>query len=237
MECLAHLKSAVQDEDYVEMRRKIAAFTTVTEVSVERWFGEAHEPSGESLLRLRFYLDLHGYNVTELHEIQGAVLDAGRIFAFGIVPLSEIAQMVGYPDGRSGIDTLLRLFRGVSKAPQARLQQFATLVELYRGSLSEKQQSISKIDAVHRKYANLNNSVHKFPALAPKPAPDMHTSILETLSGMVKGMIPLAKLVASDEFSEEERKLLREMAGETGVFTLANELYRMCGARSRDMHS
>ena len=152
MQCLEHLKDAVQDEGYIEMRRNVAAFADVVEATVDRWLNHIVEPSGESLLRLRFYLEFLGYDVAELHELQESVREAGRIVAFGIVSLADLAKMVGYSEGRSGIDALLRVYRGISKVPEARLPEFVAFVELYREKFPEKQGATSKVQFANRRY-------------------------------------------------------------------------------------
>jgi hypothetical protein len=50
---------------------------------------------------------------------------------------------------------------------------------------------------------------------------------------LAKKMLPLAKKLASDEFTAEDRARLRELAGTSTIFELKNELVKLCGERAR----
>lgn len=242
-ECLAHLAKATK-VDHFAKRRTIADFVGVGDSAVYRWFKGGIQPVGEPLLRLRFYMEFLGYNVAELQSLNPPVRDAARLFAFRIATLREIAQLVGYSEGRGGIDTLLAIFRGTQGVSKQKLDEFTLFVEIYEKHLSEKKRATKKIQL------NCGPSRTQVEGAleAAKPSQVLHPLrtvaqprdrdvIIESLGTSVKALIPLARAVSSDGFTAEERARVRELAGGDGVFTLANLLYRLCGERARKMHS
>lgn len=52
--------------------------------------------------------------------------------------------------------------------------------------------------------------------------------IVETFALQVKAMIPLAEVIASDRCTPGDRRRLRSLAGEEGVFKLSTLLNRLC---------
>ena len=68
--------------------------------------------------------------------------------------------------------------------------------------------------------------------------PDSYRSIiLHSLAHMLIAALPIAKLIASNEFSTEERANLRELAGAKTIFDLSNMLNALCGERARALAS
>jgi hypothetical protein len=62
-----------------------------------------------------------------------------------------------------------------------------------------------------------------------------HQETISALAELLKQARPLAELVASEEYSPEDRKLLRELTrnGRSNeVFDLSNLLNRLCGERA-----
>lgn len=242
-ECLVHLAQATK-VDHFAKRKVIASFAGVGDSTVYRWFRGVMQPVGEPLLRLRFYMEFLGYNVQELQALNPPVRDTARLFAFGITTLSEIAQLVGYSEGRGGTDTLLAVFRGTHGVSKQRLEQFTSFVELYGEQLPEKKRATQKIqlNGTARAEADVDQApvrptvVQTLRPASQKP-PSSREALIESLAGSVKALIPLARAISSDDFTAEDRARVRELAGGDGVFTLANLLYRLCGERARKMHS
>jgi len=240
--CVAHLAEATKGD--LEKRKTIVSFVGVTDSTVRRWFRGEMIPVGEPLLRLRFYMEFLGYNVAELQSLNPPVRDAARLFAFRIATLREIAQLVGYSEGRGGTDTLLAVFRGTQGVSKQRLDEFTSFVEVYGDQLLEKKRSTKKIqlnDGTSRTSAEDDLGAAKQPRvvhpLRPVVQPRDRDVIIESLGASVKALIPLARAASSDGFTAEERARVRELAGGDGVFRLANLLFRLCGERARKMHS
>lgn len=238
--CIAHLRDAIQD-DYLTKRHVVATFAGVGDDSVRRWFVDGSMPVGEALVRLRFYLEFLGYQVEEVQKLSQVIRDAARIYAFGVVSLSEVASACGFTEGRNGPDLVLRVFRGGCGISKHKQEQFTALAELYSDELAERKRATQKVlvgSVGQPEKVREDDKPTPLPVrLASQQPLGTHEALIESLAGLVEAMIPLAREISSDRFTPEERARVRELAGRDGVFTLANLLYRMCGERSRSMHS
>lgn len=242
-ECLKHLERATK-KDYLGARKIIADFCGVGESTVYRWLKGGAKPVGEPLIRLRFYLEFLGYDVAELRSLAPEVRDAARLCGFSIASISEVAQLVGYAGGRAGVDVLLTVFRGTAGASKEKLEEFKSFSKAYGEPFASKQKSTKKVQMLGVALPRAEHVPEVSPKavaaaqsiLRPKPVSDRE-SVIESLAGSVRAMIPLARLISSDEFSAEERARVRELSGTTHVFDLANLLYNLCGERARNMQS
>ncbi|MEY2665137.1 MAG: hypothetical protein RLZZ480_242 [Candidatus Parcubacteria bacterium] len=238
MSCLKHLYDAIKDDDnFFEKRETIATFTGVGESAVYCWFACRNVPKGEPLIKLRYYLECNGYEVTELTILEPTLKQVGKLLAFGILSIDEISNAVGYPAGRNGIDTLLKVLRGTQGVSKAKLSQFQTLAELYGDQLLKKSQNTPRVVKL---LVERTSTPNPLPVRAPlrvvaRPMQVEHDAIISALAGMVTAMLPLARLVSSDSFTPEDRTKVREFSGHEGVFDLANSLFSICGERSRAM--
>ena len=243
-ECFQHLGRAIQGEHLFENRKLIADFAGVESPAVYRWFRAGKPPLGESLLRLRFYMEFLGYEVAETEALDPVIRDAARLCAFRVISMSETASLVGYPAGVSGMNMLHRVFHGKNGVHSEKLEHFKSLVDLYAEQLPERQRATPKLlkgsvrvtPPMESQAASRPSVVHPLRTNL-RPTPQLRDALIESLAGSVKGMIPLAQAISSDDFTPEERARLRELAGGNGVFNLANLLYRLCGERARKMHS
>lgn len=61
--------------------------------------------------------------------------------------------------------------------------------------------------------------------------------LIENLAGLINLARPIAKLVLSDKFSSDERRELRRLTNDSGVFELTNDLKKLCSEKSREIIS
>jgi hypothetical protein len=238
LSCLRHLHGTIKDDDdFFEKRAYIAKFAGVGERAVYNWFRERNPPVGAPLIRLRYYLEFCGYTVEDFPNLDPDIRQSGKLIAFGVLTVEEMAEAVGYPGDRAGADAVLKVFRGVQGTSHNKLLQFQTLVELYKDQLDEKIQSTR---CVVPKRSVEASQPKPLPVRAPlrvvaRPVLSEHEALICSFANMVTAMLPLARLVSSDDFSPEDRAKVRELSGHEGVFELANTLFRICGERSRAM--
>lgn len=235
-ECFTHLVKGMGD-NLLSSRKLIASFTGVLDSTVARWIKDSVAPKGESLLRLRFYLEFLGYNVEELLELNPLIRNAARLCAFQVETLTTVAHLVGYPEGRNGIDGLIAVFRGTRSMSEKRLQHLASFVELYSDQLKGKQQATQKVEVMPHK--QITPEVPKRPLISrmSRQPLEAREAIIASIAYSVLALIPLAVIISSDTYTAADRKQVRERAGGDGVFKLANLLYRLCGERTRTIHS
>lgn len=229
--CLAHLAKAIQGRDFFEKRKMIADFVGVGDEAVHRWFKNGALPVGEQLVRMRFYLEFLGYKVSELDELDVQVRNAARLFAFGIVSLSEIADLLGYVE-KSGTDSLLKIFRGTRGVSSEKIQQIQAFVELYEKQLDGKRRgTVSVLTATSDDRRSEEASIITRPSL--RTVGEGHSTLIEALAAAVKAMLPLAEYVLSDSFTANERQRVRELAGGDGVSRLSLLLTKLSGEAAR----
>lgn len=235
--CLAHLAKAIEGRDFFEKRKTIADFAGVSDDSVHRWFKEGRMPVGEQLVRMRFYLEFLGYKVSELNELDEQVRNAARLFAFGVASLSEIADLLGYV-GKSGTDTLLRIFRGARGTSSEKIEQFESFIELYGAKLNDKKRTVSKVLHVTDGDSHSQRTTDHFGASAAirstSHVAGNQTAVVESFAGLITAMLPLAEYVLSDSFTAAQRSRVRELAGGgKGVSRLSNLFTQLSGEAAR----
>jgi hypothetical protein len=88
------------------------------------------------------------------------------------------------------------------------------------------------------KSGKLNGEVGRILAELGVPegaVPDEEMTLIGLFVPLVLAMIPVAEYLASDKVSPMARKRMRELAGGSGIFQLANALNRLCGEQARTM--
>ncbi len=231
--CFLYLLMKVSGRNRFAVQNAIAEFVGCESDSVHRWF-RASKPTGENLVRLRFFLDFLGCKVTELESLPKIVRDFGRIVAFKVVTLSDAANFVGYKTGDT--ESLLRVLHGKSSPSKEKQEKFVAFVEAYDKQLVEKERLTKKIDLevkiIRQDFSREN--VH--PIQQPvEGSLDGHKVIIESLVGSIKALIPLVREVSSDSYTAEEREKLRELAGPGVIFSFSNLMYRLCSEKGRSM--
>ncbi|MFA6536078.1 MAG: hypothetical protein WC250_03805 [Candidatus Paceibacterota bacterium] len=202
---------------------KIVEFTGLHPNTVQNWIVTKRMPEGENLVRLRYFLDAHGCEVSELKGISPEVLELGRLVAFKVITFGEAAKVADYPNAHS----LMRVLLGRSGVYPVRLKKIAEFLALKQAELVQKirvftagESSSAGEQVVPVFEANIHTDLS-------------HDLIISALAFQVQAILPLAQLVVSDGFTPEERNKLRELAGATSIFKLANHLNRLCGEKAR----
>jgi transcriptional regulator with XRE-family HTH domain len=222
--CFAHLvKTISSGEDFYEKREQLAAALGVVVQTVYTWMSGTHAPIGETLIRLRFYLELLGYDVDELRSLPPAVRGVARLVAFEVASLQEVAAFVGYEPG-DGPTTLLKIFRGVRNTSDEKMRLFASLATERARALEEKRQTTPNILTPG---APVNTDVLQGTAALRK-------DLVEVFAKMVSAMLPLAEEILSDGFTAADRELVRALADGDGVSRLSFALTRLSGESVRN---
>ncbi len=244
MKCLAHLHRVLRNEpDFYDKRKRIAEFVAVGEQAVTSWFTGKHPPVGSALLRARYYLEFLGYQVDELQNLNQAVNATGRLFTFKVLTLEEIAGMVGYAEGRNGVDATLAVLRGVHTPSREKIAHLEALVELYKEKLPDALKRAPRVlDGVAErpslqqkpagKQTNAVLSVPPVDASAMSTPFDVKDALIESFANSIKAMLPLAEYLIS-RCTPEDRDKLRKLADGNGVFRLSTRLNRLCSETAR----
>jgi hypothetical protein len=240
-ECFSHLQKVMgTGDDFFERRKILAEFIAVEDQTVYRWFKRNELPKGEALVKLQFYLEFLGYHVAELKELDEVVRSVARIYAFGVVSLRELIALVKYSSGRSGADSMLRVFRNTQGVSPERLEAFQEFVEVYNPELEKKQRTTKKIV----RFGSADTQVAAEPVARMQRTPSQAAPVaknvippqpaIEVLAQLITAMIPFAEFAASDGFTPEERELVRNGAGAENVSRLSLLLTKLSGEAARD---
>ncbi len=232
-ECLAHFMEASLHGD---KRLALSDFTKVTLQTVRRW--NKHFPVGEVLIKLRVYLDLHGYKVAELERLDPVIREIAAIVAFEVCPISNILELLGLPlDTKNGNSQLLSALRGERKYSPERVEKLRVFALRFKETLKEVADRTPILRAISSEPSvtlgskeSKSNEVFSREVVASVG----HEMVIKSFAAHVNAMLPLAKLIVSDSFSPTERQKLRESVGGNGVFKLSRELNRLCGEQARD---
>ncbi len=232
-ECLAHFMEASLNGD---KRLALSDFAKVTPDTVRRW--NKHFPVGEVLIKLRVYLDLHGYKVAELERLDPVVREIACLVAFEVCPINDILELIGLPlNKKNGNSQLLRALRGEQRYSPERIEKLRVFAFRFEETLQEvvdrtpilRAVSLEPQEVLGTKETKSNEVVSKEAEVKLS-----HQVIIDSLAAQIKAMLPLARLVAGDSFSPAERRLLRGKAEGDSVFYLSRELNRLCGEQARD---
>jgi len=196
----------------------------------------------ETLIRLRFYLAFLGYQLEELEVLEQTVRDAAQLFAFEVASLSDIADMAGYEgNGKSQLDTLIRVFLGTRRVSAQKLLQLGSFVDLYGAKLVEKIDSeVRTLDPPN--FAPRSAQIQERPSSSPATRPssrddtEKKSIAIKTIAGLIEVMLPLAEYVLSDSFTAEQRSQVRELAASGGgVSRLSNLLTQLSNEAARNV--
>lgn len=224
------------------VRLPLANFVGTGHRTVERWILDPKSlPKGMYLLKLRFFLQMIGYNITEIKNLSKEARLLAELMAFDILTLEGARIVLGLtPDNEDGIYRVV-LGRGnilPSKVASVKKTCLVHLNELQ----STRQDFERSLDSVTQDImSSLGAKSFEGPEVAEEKKEEVETAILfekekvlETLAYMTLAMLPLAERVSSEDFSAEERKALRQMTSD-GIFKLSNELNKLCGEKARQM--
>lgn len=199
-------------------------------------------PVGENLIRLRFFLDHTGYQVSEVQKLEAPIRDCGRLLAFRIIEIQDIIQALNFKVSNGDPSHVLTVLRGQNGFSAERLKKLKDFVEEFREFLPEKQQKVPSL-----RYRGQKNTFttpmqkpiqhtapareHKFASKAPNVTDKK--DLIEGFAMVVKGLVPFARYLLSEACTPEDRDKLRQLAGGDGVFHLSNALNRLCGEQAR----
>lgn len=203
----------------VEARRPLIDFVGVDPQTVTRWITGKIFPLGLSLLKLRFFLDSLGYQVDELENLKNTSLPAyklAKMIAHGVVKVSEATKKLDFADN----DEIYRIVLRSSRTSSGRERLIEELWEKNKDKVQARPLRIPRLP------------IGLEPALPHVRAKDQE---LEIAAHLILALRPLAERIASDEFTPEERKHLRELVKGDGVFHLSNALNRLCGEKAREI--
>src|SRR3989344_8991500 len=102
---------------------ELAKFAKVDRGAERCWRLRGRLPFGETLLRVRYFLDLVGYDVEELKNIHPALLIVGQCIALDLISLRDVTAEIALKKYHN----LFEYFRGDSTPSSERLARLKTI--------------------------------------------------------------------------------------------------------------
>lgn len=201
--------------------RDIAKFVGVSGTKrIEAWAEGREKPKGWNLIRLRFFLHNMGFSVAPIRQLPSHIRDLGELVIFDVISSSDVSDILEFTE-----DSFRRLFLNRPNMTKARVSKAKALCLNLVCDLN-----LAKKNRLASLTKKPSESMQK---TLGKSCDQNNADNIKTLSYMILAMLPLARRVDSDEFSAEDRRMLREMTERDGVFRLSNLLNRLCGEDAR----
>ena len=238
-ECLQHFVEAHEinntDGKECKTRNGIANLFGITQPTAYNWFAKGSLPGGEKLLRLRYFLELLGYQPIEREGMPELIREFSNQISLRAISVQDAAQYIG-----TSTDIIVDVLMCRYGTSSQREEQIRELVQLHREEATQKLQewqATLKMLGLDQPPAEATPQ----PALVIPKKPTVaclnDDQVIKTLAYLILAAKPLAEYVLSDHFSAEERDALREKTVTNGrsnaVFELSNLLNRLCSERAR----
>lgn len=236
LECFMNLMKQIPPDELLEKRRMLAQILGVEDSTVRRWMTGSSIPVGMSMISLQYYLDFVGYRLDELVRVPNVFQDAGRMLAFRVITLENMAELIGQ---EGYIDHILAILRGTRGVSALREEKFREMVDAYRSELAEKLLTVPKLVTLERKpvlapvqvpppSGSLSTPAES--SIVPRPRPD--TTRDERFKTLVLNLLDFAQHYTDPKVSETVRDQLRNVVGQQNIFDLKNALSRLCSSKA-----
>lgn len=227
-ECLKHyLESLPGKKGSKNVRQEkmpLAKFVGVSINTVARWAAGRNKPQGNQIISVWFFLEALGYTVEELDSIRKSRPEAlyiSELLGFRVFSAKQIREKLFY----SHTNEIYRIARGDISSDRHEM-----IRTLYIGCQKEIEQRKARLSTQSIKPEN-RETVATVESQKRKLTPSQE---LEMFAYLVLAMIPLAERLASDKFSPEDRRHLRKLADDKGIFRLSTAINKLCGEKVRE---
>lgn len=142
------LRDFGQRAPFIPGIKAIADFADVKPAAVLSWYGLAEPsfPKGSSLLRLRCFLELMGYEVEELLDLAAPAQGLARIIGFGVLSVDEACVRLKYKDTGGVYRQTLERVDGLSKDRSDKLEELVAELEAScQGVIAERRREFSPL--------------------------------------------------------------------------------------------
>ncbi len=216
VECLKHfVGGATTRSDTVSRKRELAIYADVSIDTVSRWVKGRQKPVGLPGLKVMFFLEGKGYAVAEIKKIAEEIKPLSRLVASGAIPFDEARQKLSYEKDRF----LVRLLSGKERAVPEKIKVVAEMTATAGQGLGAESAKKS------RETAPLRQTV---PTVGKE-------TIIETMTYIAKMTVLFGEMVVSDEFTAEDRRKMRALAGNDTFFKASNLMSRLCSEKAREI--
>ncbi len=216
--------------------------------------GQAGLSVGDTKLRLIFFLESVGYRTEELARLSNEAVVLGYAWYKGQISIDDLRKVAN-----TGKIAVRRFLKGESPeksptrkklcryavedvAPQLTVAGQATRVEDAIKALLAKRLAPAMAALPAAPPQGKTDGIKLDPRQYPQPpkvpptislADQPQDMVIRILAAMAQSMLPLAQLVEGPDFSDDDRRQLRRLAGGTTIFDLSNLFNNLCSERAR----
>lgn len=216
-----------------EIVTRMANFVGCSRETIFKWMNGKQSPSGEHLIKTRYYLWCQGYQVIELSKLDSVTFLLGKLIAFKIADMDSVADLLGYSSGYA----VMRILHGQSDM-SSRRYDIAKEITTMDSNANEKMESII-VDFCFRDkemVVDPPKDIHHKPNPETRQVDNSILAIRKSFAKGVEAIIPLAEILISNALSDEERRDFRHEIPNDGLFILSNLLSGLCSKESRRVY-
>ncbi len=219
VECLKHfIASADSRAEMLAKKRELKGYAGVSPDTVSRWIKGTQRPIGLPYLKTMFFLETKGYVVAEMGSMDETVRSFGRLMAAGAISVDAALRKLSYRHS----DSLMRVLHGKEKAAPEKLQAMAAIIETGLKDVRSVDSQMPKWD----------------PALLhPQKMVSEKDMAIEAMAYVARMAVLFGSRVVSDDFTADERRHMRALAGEETFFKASNLMSQLCSEKAREIIS
>lgn len=240
-----YLRTLTWDIKNIGERHSIAHFCGVGTDTVRSWYNGTTTPKGIHLMKVRYFLESIGYEISEFKNLNKHIYNLGKLIAYNKLDLEQISRRVGMP----GSDELLRVLHGYRSLSIGR----TSLVKMICGEYGDilvnlnknKPPQIIKPKETEIKIEPIEKVEEILIATSKTEASNKYDSVVKMLQGvdgLVSLLMPKFEALLGEETKPEERQKFRELATRQLVFDLANRFFNftkmlnaLCSEKAREI--
>jgi hypothetical protein len=219
-QCLDHYAQTLptSKSQVSKARKPLADACNISLELAYRWLLKGKMPIGSNLIRLRYFFHNLGYNVSEMEGMLPEVFNFGQVICLGHISFEDACQELGY----TSVDTLYAVIKGVERPSRRKLEKMTSISQTYIGKQAP--------DVLNRQSRQQSHQEHDMLLVV-----DSHQAIIDALRKQIEALLPLAQVVLSEDFSDDERRQLRRGIPDDGLYRTAQALHGLCSKKSRTL--
>ncbi len=217
-------------------KEPMARFIGVAPDAITGWLHRDTEPVGASLLKLRFFLDAVGYEVTELRVMQGTVnYMLAEMLAYDVVTTQEALELFGFSRPKT-IYHLAFGKGGTSEGPASKIENHywksADALTQAKNALRE-QLGRPLEEALLPAEVPAATTTRREPSPPKTVASGEEDSLLELIANLVNTLTPHLERIVGTNRGQRDR--LRKLVGGDGMFRLSIASSKLCSEKAREV--
>ena len=199
----------------VDGRRPIADFCKVSPDTITGWCLRSFSAKGEEWFRMAFYLEMHGYNVTELTRMERSCRSFVELLVYGILDIPEAMRILEYQN----VSTMFAMFRGDTRPPPEKIERMWGIWKERKSSLEEIKEQVRGrclIDLPKEEVEELQLPT----TLQVQEEPIEMNTHVEATFDIMAGLLKLLDAKPFDQLTENDRRRIFDSSRREGKLIL-----------------